>query len=80
MSSSIIADDAHVAGSNELRQRLPQQPAVPQIAASSDEARQAVIDLNAAEGKAGKAEEKKRTYGRTPNGTGMLERGFEVSS
>ena len=57
--------------SSELRQRLPQQPEKPQQAKTADEARNAVLELNAAEEKADKDESEKRTYGRTAGGTGM---------
>lgn len=65
------SQDAGAVEDAELRRRLPQQPAVPQQAHSVDAARQAVVDLNNAEEHAEKDEKEKRTYGRTPNGTGM---------
>lgn len=52
---------------NELRQRLPQQPALPRQA---KDAKQAVTDLNEDEAKSSKNDSEKRTYGRTPDGTG----------
>ena len=55
---------------NELRHRLPQQPAKPQQARTVDEARKAVVELNAAEDSADKDESEKRTFGRTADGTG----------
>lgn len=56
------------ASAGELRQRLPQEPAVPQQAQDSSDAKQIVMDLNAAEDKS--ASKEKKTFGRTPNGTG----------
>ena len=64
--------DGHV--ESQLRQRLPTQPDLAQQAPAIDAAKQAVIDLNSAEDQAGKKEEDKRTYGRTPAGKGMLDR------
>ena len=52
----------------EVRQRLPQQLEKPQQANTIDEARRAVVDLNAAEDH--KDESEKRTFGRTADGTG----------
>lgn len=49
-----------------LRQRN-----VPVHARSNEEARQAVLQLNALEEKADKKESDKKTFGRTPDGTGM---------
>lgn len=54
----------------ELRHRLPQQPQVPRQAESSDAARNAVMELNAAEERADTDERDKKTYGRTPDGRG----------
>lgn len=65
-------DKNNAATDNELRQRLPQHPAKPQQANTVDEARKAVVELNAAEERADKDESEKRTYGRTADGTGML--------
>jgi phosphatidylethanolamine N-methyltransferase len=65
---SSTAHDDNVDAS-EVRQRLAQQPAVPQQAVVAD-AKQTVSDLNADEEKSTEAETKKRTYGRTPDGTG----------
>lgn len=39
-------------------------------ASTQEEARQAVLDLNAAEEKSDKKEQDRKTFGRTPNGTG----------
>lgn len=61
-------------GDAELRRRLPEQPTVPRQAASVDAARQMVVDLNNAEEEADKSDKDKRTYGRTPNGTGTPRR------
>jgi len=54
---------------SEVRQRLAQQPAIPQHAVEAD-AKRTVSHLNATEEHSTKAEHKKRTYGRTPDGTG----------
>lgn len=51
-----------------LRERLPQQPHAPQKAENVKTAQDAVRQLN--EQEAGKDEKDKRTYGRTPDGTG----------
>lgn len=51
-----------------LRERLPQQPDAPQKATSVETAQDAVRQLNSQE--EGKDEKDKRTYGRTPDGTG----------
>jgi len=59
-----------VVGGSELRQRLPEQPAIPQQAENPDAARDTVRSLNDEEDK--KDDERdKRTYGRTPSGIGM---------
>jgi len=65
--SSTARDDT--VDATEVRQRLAQQPALPQQAVEAD-AKQTVSDLNATEEHSFKAEDKKRTYGRTPDGTG----------
>jgi len=65
--SSTARDDT--VDATEVRQRLAQQPALPQQAVEAD-AKQTVSDLNADEEHSSKAEDKKRTYGRTPDGTG----------
>lgn len=54
---------------SQLRERLPQNPSKPQTT-SPEAAKQAVAELNAAEAKREDGTEK-RTYGRTPDGTGM---------
>jgi hypothetical protein len=66
-SSSTGAHD----GANEVRQRLPQQPAKPQQADSTEAAKATVTELNEDESKADKDDKEKRTYGRTPSGVGM---------
>jgi hypothetical protein len=48
-----------------LRQRN-----APIRATNQEEARQAVLNLNAAEEKSDKQEEDRKTFGRTPDGTG----------
>ena len=55
-----------------LRERLPNDPAKPQQAKSSESAQAAVKSLNDNENKTNKNEEEKRTYGRTPDGTGAF--------
>lgn len=65
MSSSSVNGSV---ASGELRERLPQNPEQPQQAQSTDEAQNTVRSLNQQED--GKDEKEKRTYGRTPNGTG----------
>jgi len=54
----------------DLRKRLPQQPSMPQQADSSEAARDVVKGLNDAEDGSESDEKTKRTYGRTPDGTG----------
>ena len=66
------AEKASALPENELRQRLPQQPEKPQHAKTVDQARKTVMELNAQEEKADKDESEKRTFGRTPDGTGRL--------
>ena len=53
-----------------LRERLPQNPDRPQKAESVETAQKAVQQLNEQESKENKAEKEKKTYGRTPDGTG----------
>jgi len=62
--------NAGVVGGSELRQRLPEQPAIPQQAENPDAAKATVRSLNDEEDKK-EDETDKRTYGRTPNGVGM---------
>jgi len=57
---------------SQLRERLPQNPSKPQQTTSIEAAKQVVAELNAAEAKREDGPEK-RTYGRTPDGTGKLE-------
>ena len=54
-----------------LRERLPNKPDAPQKAKNSQAAQDAVKALNEQESKDGKDEKEQKTYGRTPNGTGM---------
>ena len=58
------------ASGSELRYRLPQEPAIPQKAGSADVAKQSVTELNEDEEKLSEDDGKKRTYGRTTDGTG----------
>lgn len=53
-----------------LRERLPQKPDEPIQAESLDAAQDAVKQLNEQEAKGDKEEKHKKTYGRTPDGTG----------
>ena len=55
---------------SELRQRLPQQPAISQQAVSEQAAQEAVSALNKDEAESHKPEAEKRAFGRTPDGTG----------
>ena len=59
-------------GADGLRSRLPNDPANPRQATSTESAQAAVKTLNDEEEKTGKAEHEKRTYGRTPDGKGAL--------
>lgn len=59
-------------GTGTLRERLPHDPATPQHAQSSETAQATVKALNDEEDKAGKDEKEKKTYGRTPDGTGAF--------
>ena len=61
--------DVNSPNGNDLRKRLPKNPAIPQKADSVDAARQAVMEMNLEEEHADKDEKEKRTYGRTPDGT-----------
>ena len=67
MSSTGIHDPAP-ASAGELRDRLPQKPEQPQQASTTDEAQKTVKGLNDQEST--KLDKDKRTYGRTPDGTG----------
>ena len=53
-----------------LRERLPNKPDAPQKAESVETAQDAVRALNDKEAKEDKDEKDKRTFGRTPDGTG----------
>lgn len=66
-----MATSSGVSGS-ELRHRLPRNPEKPQQAESIDVARDAVVELNSAEEGSDKDEKEKRTFGRTPDGTGKF--------
>ncbi|KAK4574683.1 phosphatidylethanolamine N-methyltransferase [Recurvomyces mirabilis] len=55
-----------------LRERLPQNPDIPQKAASTETAQRAVRQLNDQEAQGGKDEKDKRTFGRTPDGTANI--------
>lgn len=55
----------------ELRHRLPQDPSVLVQAEPVDAARGVVREPNNVEENTSRDETKKRTYGRTPDGTGM---------
>lgn len=58
----------------DLRARLRQQPDQPQRAPTEDDAKKVVEDLNAedtGEDEDAKEGSESRTYGRTPDGTGM---------
>ena len=57
----------HLSG---LRERISQTPEMPQKAQSVDTAQEAVLALNAQEAAQNKKEKDKKTYGRTPDGTG----------
>lgn len=69
MSSTGLEDTNGSAG---LRERLPNDPSKPQQASSVESAKTAVKAMNDKEDATGKSEEEKRTYGRTPDGTGAL--------
>jgi hypothetical protein len=53
-----------------LRERLTQQPDAPQKASSLESAHETVRTLNEQEAKGDKDEKDRKTYGRTPDGTG----------
>ena len=57
-----------------LRERLPQRPEAPQKAESVETAQDAVKQLNEQEPKQNKDDKEKKTFGRTPDGTGMYQR------
>ena len=58
-----------MAASTEAAEGLRQRNA-PLKAATEDEARETVLELNEAEEQSSKDEENKKTFGRTPDGTG----------
>lgn len=62
----------HQAGvdASGLRERLPQKPEAPIKASSPETAQDAVRKLNDDEQKENKEEKDRKTYGRTPDGTG----------
>lgn len=55
---------------SSLRERLPRNPDTPQKAESVETAQHAVQQLNEQEQKEDKDEAEKKTFGRTPDGTG----------
>lgn len=57
-----------------LRERLPNKPEKPQKAESLETAEEAVRALNQQEAANGKEEKDKKTFGRTPDGTGEYSR------
>jgi hypothetical protein len=57
-------------GTENLRERLPNDPVKALPATTSDNAKAAVRALNDEEDKKNMSEEEKKTYGRTPDGTG----------
>ena len=61
--------DMSRADDSQLRER---PSAKPLHLHSAETAKQRVLELNDQEDKEQKDQEKKRTYGRTPDGTGML--------
>lgn len=67
-----MTDTAHVAGvgTGELRERAVPNASKPGHAENTDDARETVMKLNEAEEKTGKDDAHRRTYGRTPDGTG----------
>jgi len=60
-----------MATQSELRQRLPQNPAVPEQAKSVEAAKEVVKQMNDEEDKTDKEDLEKKTFGRTPDGTGV---------
>ena len=65
-----MAKDASV---NSATEGLRKRPNAPIRAATQGEARQAVLQLNALEEKSAKDEKDKKTFGRTPDGTGKTD-------
>ena len=67
--------DTYSSDVSELRERLSNKPQKPSKAVSIKTAKEIVKDLNNAEDKHNDNKSKeKRTYGRTPDGTGMWNR------
>lgn len=56
--------------SDGLRERLTREPEISRQAVSAEAASKKVMELNSAEEEADKGGREKRTYGRTPDGTG----------
>jgi hypothetical protein len=71
MSGSSPAQDATI-GPQELRQRITQDPSIPRRAEDEGAAQEAVSRLNEAESTKQKPEGEKKTFGRTPDGTGKF--------
>lgn len=69
MTSTTSSDPNQPLHSSELRQRLPDDPAIPQKAESTETAQETVFQLNTQEEQSSKKDSEKRTYGRTPDGT-----------
>ena len=64
--------DKHSSDVSELRERLPNKPEIPRKAVSIKAAKDVGKELNSTNDKHNDAKSKeKRTYGRTPDGTGM---------
>ena len=55
-----------------IRERLPKSPEAPQHAESVQAAQDVVKSLNEQEAKHDKGEKEKKTFGRTPDGTGAF--------
>jgi hypothetical protein len=53
---------------SQLRERLLQR----RVSRGQQAAKEKVLELNTAEEDSGKNESEKKTYGRTPDGTGMI--------
>jgi hypothetical protein len=67
--------DKHSSDVSELRKRLPNKSEIPRKAVSIEAAKEVVKELNNANGKHNDNKSKeKRTYGRTPDGTGTWKR------
>lgn len=70
MTDSKNTPNGHAVDASGLRERLLQKPDAPQQASSAESAHEAVKELNTREANNGKDEKDKKTYGRTPDGTG----------